>query len=273
MTHKTLTSALALALTLAATAGAQSPDRDNRVERPRGAQQDSVGRRGPRGGPERMLLRGITLSAEQRTKLADLRRSERAQFDAKRPNGANGQNGAVRPRRERGDTTGMAARRAEMQKRFEQRIASVRNILTAEQRTQFDKNVAEVKTRRSGGPGFRKSGRSASPVVRKFGGPVVRWSGSPRTASGGRCFPRPFVVSDRRTSGPPDPRQLPEQSRREIRQISPPVRPGVAAAALVVHVLDAVLREQCARRRDGAVQEVLLPDRVVHELELSSRRA
>jgi len=150
MTHKTLTTALALAFTLAATAGAQSTDRDTRGERPRGAQQDSIGRRGPRGprGPEGMLLRGITLSTEQRTKLADLRRSERAQFDAKRPNRQNGQNGAVRPRRERGDTTGMAARRAEMEKRFEQRIASVRNILTAEQRTQFDKNVAEMKTRR-----------------------------------------------------------------------------------------------------------------------------
>ena len=78
MTHKMLTSALALALTLATTAGAQSTDRDNRAERPRGAQQDSVGRRGPRGGPERMLLRGITLSAAQQAKLADLRRRERA---------------------------------------------------------------------------------------------------------------------------------------------------------------------------------------------------
>jgi LTXXQ motif family protein len=100
-----------------------------------------------------MLLRGITLSAEQRTKLAELRRSERAQFDAKRPNGANGRTGAVRPRRERGDTTGMAARRAEMAKRFDQRIATVREILTADQRTQFDKNVAEVKARRAEGKG------------------------------------------------------------------------------------------------------------------------
>ena len=149
MTHKMLTTALALAFTLAATAGAQSTDRGNRAERPRGAQQDGVGRRGPRG-PEGMLLRGITLSADQKAKLADLRRSERAQFDAKRPNrqdGANGQNGAARPRRERGDTTGMAARRAEMEKRFEQRIAAVRDILTADQRTQFDKNVADLKTR------------------------------------------------------------------------------------------------------------------------------
>jgi Spy/CpxP family protein refolding chaperone len=151
MTHRTLTTALALALTVAASAGAQSTDRGPRAERPRGEQQDSVGRRG-RGGPERMLLRGITLSADQQTKLADLQRREREQFDANRPRrdgGPNGQNGADRPQRQRGDTTGMAARRAEFEKRFEQRIAEVRNILTADQRVQFDKNVAEMKARRA----------------------------------------------------------------------------------------------------------------------------
>ncbi|PYP78335.1 MAG: hypothetical protein DMD35_11695 [Gemmatimonadetes bacterium] len=164
MTHKMLTSALALVLALSATAGAQRTDRDDRVERPRGAQQDSVGRRG-RGGPERMLLRGITLSADQQAKLADLQRRERAAFDANRSrpqDGANGRNDTARPRRERGDTTGMAARRAEMQQRFEQRIAAVREILTADQRTQFDKNVAELKARRSGGPAFRGSARAGA---------------------------------------------------------------------------------------------------------------
>jgi Spy/CpxP family protein refolding chaperone len=146
-----LTTAIALALTLAASAGAQSTDRGQRPERPRGAQQDSLGRRG-RGGPERMLLRGITLSADQQSKLADLQRREREQFDANRPrraDGPNGQNGAARPQRERGDTTGMAARRADFEKRFDQRIAAVRTILTSDQRVQFDKNVAELKARRA----------------------------------------------------------------------------------------------------------------------------
>jgi Spy/CpxP family protein refolding chaperone len=151
MTHRTLTTALALALTVAVSAGAQSADRGPRPERPRGAQQDSVGRRG-RGGPERMLLRGITLSADQQSKLADLQRREREQFDANRPRrdgGPNGRNGEARPQRQRGDTTGMGARRAEFEKRFEQRIAAVRNILTSDQRVQFDKNVAELKSRRA----------------------------------------------------------------------------------------------------------------------------
>ena len=149
MTHRTLTTALALALMVAASAGAQSTDRGQRPERPRGAQQDSVGRRG-RGGPERMLLRGITLSADQQTKLADLQRREREQLDANRPRPDGGPNGgAARPQRQRGDTTGLGSRRAEFEKRFEQRIAAVRNILTTDQRVQFDKNVAEMKARRA----------------------------------------------------------------------------------------------------------------------------
>ena len=162
MTHRTLTTAIALALTVATSAGAQSAERGPRAERPRGAQQDSIGRRG-RGGPERMLLRGITLSADQQTKLADLQRKDREHFLAHRPGrdrDRNGGNRAERPQRQRGDSTGMAARRAEFAKRFEQRIAAVGNILTAEQRTQFDKNVAELKTRRTEGGG-RSGGRSA----------------------------------------------------------------------------------------------------------------
>ena len=161
MTHKTLTTAIALALTVAASAGAQSTDRGPRAERPRGAQQDTLGRRG-RGGPERMLLRGITLSADQQTRLAELQRREREQFDANRPrrgDAATRGNGAVRPQRERGDTTGMAARRAEFAKRFEQRIAAVRELLTADQRVQFDKNVAEMKTRRAENGGRGGFGR------------------------------------------------------------------------------------------------------------------
>jgi Spy/CpxP family protein refolding chaperone len=151
MTHRTLTTAIALALTVAASAGAQSAERGPRAERPRGAQQDSIGRRG-RGGPERMLLRGITLSADQQTKLADLQRKDREHFLANRPRrdrDRNGGNRAERPQRQRGDSTGMAARRAEFEKRFEQRIADVRNILTTDQRAQFDKNVAELKARRA----------------------------------------------------------------------------------------------------------------------------
>jgi Spy/CpxP family protein refolding chaperone len=157
MHGKTLTWALALALTFAATAGAQGVDRQERSARPDRAQQDSTFRRG-RGGPEGMLLRGITLSADQQQKLAQLRENARKEFAANRPrrDGGNGPDAGPRPRRERGDTAAMAARRAEMWQRFDERIAAVRDILTADQRTQFDKNVAEMRAHvgaRDGGRG------------------------------------------------------------------------------------------------------------------------
>jgi hypothetical protein len=91
MHGKTLTWALALALTFAATAGAQGVDRQERSARPDRAQQDSTFRRG-RGGPEGMLRRGITLSADQQQKLAQLRENARKEFAANRPrrDGGNG---------------------------------------------------------------------------------------------------------------------------------------------------------------------------------------
>jgi Spy/CpxP family protein refolding chaperone len=148
--HKTsLMSALALVVTLAASAGAQGVSTDHPA-RPQGTEQQGGFRRGGRGGPEGMLLKGITLSADQKQKLADLRTHEREAWQKEHPRTANGQDGATaRPRRERGDTTGFGARRAEMQKRFDARIAQVRDILTPDQRTQFDKNVAEMKAHRA----------------------------------------------------------------------------------------------------------------------------
>ena len=156
MNKTSMLSALALAVTLAASAGAQGTDRTDRPARPQGTEQDGSFRRG-RSGPEGMLLRGITLSADQQQKLADLRTRERQAWEKDHPRPADGQNGAeARPRRERGDTAGFAARRAEMEKRLEQRIAAVREILTADQRTQFDKNVAELKARRAENGGRAK---------------------------------------------------------------------------------------------------------------------
>ena len=65
--HKTsLMSALALVVTLAASAGAQGVDRADQPNRPQRTEQGGGFRRG-RGGPEGMLLKGITLTAEQRT--------------------------------------------------------------------------------------------------------------------------------------------------------------------------------------------------------------
>lgn len=135
--------ALALSLSVAGAASAQSAQRPARgVD----AQSDSGfrrgGGRGGRGGPEGMLLRGITLSADQKARVEKLRADGRKEFEKQgeraRPAAAQGQ---VR------DTAAMTARRAEMEKRREQRITSLRSILDSKQRTQFDKNVAEMKAR------------------------------------------------------------------------------------------------------------------------------
>jgi Spy/CpxP family protein refolding chaperone len=91
-----------------------------------------------------MLLRGITLSADQQTRLRELA-DQRRQAQGERPQGGWGANGQGQPQRERGDTTGMGARRAQMQQRREQHIAAIRSILTPDQQAQFDRNVADMK--------------------------------------------------------------------------------------------------------------------------------
>ena len=143
---------MALSLGGASIASAQAAARP---QRPHAAQQDSTFRRG-RGGPGGMLLKDINLTAEQKAKVAQIRERQRAQFDAQRK--ANG--GQVRAERQRGDTTGFGARRAEFAKQREAQIAELRSILTSEQRVQFDKNVAEMKAHRAENGG-RFGGRGA----------------------------------------------------------------------------------------------------------------
>jgi Spy/CpxP family protein refolding chaperone len=163
MKHSVFTTGLAFALSLA-TAGAaiaQAPTQSGaqRVERADG------GRSGPgaRGGRDEELFRGITLSANQQTSLKALRDQQRKEFEAQRGNrqagqAAGGGRGAVR------DSASMAARRTQMEARRNKQFASLRSILTADQRVQFDKNVAELKTRgpQGGGFGGRRGGRDGS---------------------------------------------------------------------------------------------------------------
>ncbi|MDB4915469.1 MAG: protein of unknown function Spy-related protein [Gemmatimonadetes bacterium] len=130
---------LALALTLgsAGVAAAQSAHQPDQAR----AAQDSGRKHGPGRGRENLLLRGITLTSAQQTQLKTLAEAQRREFGGKRQQG---------DRPVRGDTTGMGARRAEMEKHREQHIASVRAILDASQRAQLDKNIAEMKAHRRG---------------------------------------------------------------------------------------------------------------------------
>jgi hypothetical protein len=147
------------------------------------AQQDSTKRRGPGGehgargarrgpgGPGGFLLRGITLSADQQKRLEALRPARGEQGAPQDPQRAKVRAlmDEARDARQRGDSAAAAAKfqqaRTLMTQQREQQVAQIRSILTAEQRVQFDKNVAEMKQRegergqRGFGPGGERGRR------------------------------------------------------------------------------------------------------------------
>jgi Spy/CpxP family protein refolding chaperone len=156
---------LGLALSVSGAAAAQQPGHDSTHAK---REQDGSRARDSRRGPEGLLLRGITLSDAQKAQLQSMRQADRAKFEANRDQ-AKKRFEEFRSARERGDTVAaraiMQRNRADMEKARDDRLAAVRNVLTAEQRVQFDKNVAELKERmakRGDGSGFRrgKFGRS-----------------------------------------------------------------------------------------------------------------
>src|SRR5690606_26685074 len=127
-----------------------------RPDRPRAERSDA--RRGPdgdragrRGGPEAMLLKGITLTDEQTARIEELRRQQTTTMQASRAKNREAMQ-AARAARASGDTaaarTQMTARRQEMEQVRAGHLASLRGVLTAEQRTRFDANVAEMEKRR-----------------------------------------------------------------------------------------------------------------------------
>jgi protein CpxP len=149
---------LALVVGAAGAAAAQSTRPDNRpdaTQAERGERGERGARRRGAGGPEGALLKGITLTDAQKTQLEALRKEQRAERQKTRE-----QFGAVmkeaRDARQRGDTATARAKmeqvRAEMEKRREHQVASLRSILTPDQQKQLDANVAAMKERaREGG--------------------------------------------------------------------------------------------------------------------------
>jgi len=163
----TTTMGLGLALTLGAAGAvaAQSsrPDtnRPDSVQRQRGDRAER-GDRGARrrGGPEAMLLKGITLTDAQKTRLEALRREQEPQMKQTREQFAAVMKEA-REARQRGDTATARAKmeqvRTQMDRQREQHVAALRSVLTADQQKQFDANVAAWKERgpRDGARGER----------------------------------------------------------------------------------------------------------------------
>lgn len=138
---------LGLALSVAGTAVAQQPQDGPRARRggERAGQAEVR-----RGGPDGLLLKGISLTEQQRVQIAQLRKSQREEMRAQREKN-HAQHKALREARQRGDTAAVrkefAARRAAMRQERDEHVARIRTLLTAEQRVQFDRNVAELEAR------------------------------------------------------------------------------------------------------------------------------
>jgi Spy/CpxP family protein refolding chaperone len=143
---------LALVVGAASAAAAQSTQPDtlpNATHPGHGGRNGERGMRG-RGGPERALLKGITLTDAQKTRLEALRKEQEPQMKQTRE-----QFGAVmkeaREARQRGDTVTARAKMEEVRKQMdvqrEHQIASLRTILNADQQKQLDANIAAWKER------------------------------------------------------------------------------------------------------------------------------
>ena len=116
-------------------------------------QQGPAARHEMRGdhGPAQRLLRGIELTDAQRQQVHAIMQEAMAEHrdGARRGEGRRGErtqlDSAARAQRR----AEMQARRAQMEQRHAQLIAQVRQVLTPEQRTVFDRNVAEMEAHRA----------------------------------------------------------------------------------------------------------------------------
>ena len=162
--RKTLTRmgfGLALVVGAAGAAAAQSAQPNARPDSTHRDHRRFDGERGGRrGGPGGGLLRGITLSDAQKTRLEAVRKEQEPQMKKNREQFSAVMKGA-REARQRGDTTTARAKmdlvRKEMDQQRERQITTLRTILTAEQQKQLDANVAAWKERAAQG-GHRKHG-------------------------------------------------------------------------------------------------------------------
>src|SRR5206468_8941777 len=143
---------LALSLGAVGVASAQATQQPQRHEQG----ERGMGRRGPGGE----LLKGITLTADQKTRLQELRKNEKPNEQFKKAMED------ARAARQRGDTAAARAQmqtlRPQMEQQRERQFAAMRAILTPDQQKQFDANVATWKqhaAEHKGGWEGRKAGR------------------------------------------------------------------------------------------------------------------
>jgi periplasmic protein CpxP/Spy len=141
---------LALTLTASSAALAQRPGQAGRERAQRGERngQQFEGR-GQKGGFG-MLLKGIEVTDAQKQQLKDLRQKQGNDMRDGKQSDVRQQ---VKAARERGDTAALRQYRAQFEGQAKQRreavIADIRNILTNDQRTVFDRNVQEAEQKKA----------------------------------------------------------------------------------------------------------------------------
>src|SRR2546423_5739765 len=155
---------LALSLGAVGVASAQATQQPQRQEHG----ERGMRRRGPGGE----LLKGITLTADQKARLQDLRKNEKPNDQVKKAMED------ARAARQRGDTAAaraqMQALRPQMEQQRERRFAAMRGILTADQQKQFDANLAQLKQNAAQHKGGRWEGRAGGHDGRDVGAPNGR---------------------------------------------------------------------------------------------------
>jgi Spy/CpxP family protein refolding chaperone len=136
--------ALAMTLGVAAVSQAQQPTQQTRQQHRAGQQWQGRGERGGMG----YLLKDITLTEQQKAQLKELRakdgkKGDNKEFAEKRDE--------MKEARQKGDTVALRKIREdvrdEMKERREHQIKEIREILTPDQRTIFDRNVADAQQR------------------------------------------------------------------------------------------------------------------------------
>ena len=161
---------MAMALGLALSFGAVGVASAQSAQQPQGREHAERGIR--RRGPGGELLKGITLTADQKAKLQELRKSEKPNEQFRKAMAD------ARATRERGDTAAaraqMEALRPQMEQERQRHIAAMRGILTSEQQKQFDANVAEWKQHAAEHKGARREGRNGGRDGRQAGAPNGR---------------------------------------------------------------------------------------------------
>ena len=164
---------IAVLAAFVAMAGATAVQAQGNPPTPPGGMRGGMRGRGGPGGPgammDQMLLKGITLTDAQKASLEQLRKSEREQMQA-HADEARAEMEAIRDARQKGDTVTanrlMAEQRAKMDARRDDQFAAIRAILTGDQVTQFDANVAEMKKRQSEMGGMGRGRRGGRPPAK-----------------------------------------------------------------------------------------------------------